>query len=104
MSTYQNFSLTDLIPFISQLKEIFFNWLVLDDIDRCHLEYIVENNENKGIKPLILALEQWDHFQNYGAPGVEMEFVSCDNDTLRKIVESSIILNDIILNMKSQKY
>ncbi|KAL5245244.1 hypothetical protein ACI65C_012654 [Semiaphis heraclei] len=105
MSAYQNvFSLTDLIPFISQLKEIYFNWLTLDDIDRYRLKYVVEHNENKEIKTLVLALEQWDHFQNYGAPGVEMEFVNCDDNTLRDIVESSIVLNEIILNMKRQKY
>lgn len=39
-----------------------------------------------------------------GAPGVEMEFVNCDDNTLRDIVESSIVLNEIILNMKRQKY
>lgn len=39
-----------------------------------------------------------------GAPGVEMEFVSCDNNTLREVVESSIILNAIILDMECSKY
>lgn len=39
-----------------------------------------------------------------GAPGVEMEFVSCDNNTLRQVLESSIVLNELILEMDSQKY
>jgi len=39
-----------------------------------------------------------------GAPGVEMEFVSCDNTILREVVESSIVLNGIILDMECQKY
>jgi len=90
MSAYRNVvSITDLIPFgktyiinyqhfkyimnfilplVSQLKEMFFNWLTLDDNDRCRLKYIVEQNENKEIKPMVLALEQWDYFQNYGMP------------------------------------
>ncbi|XP_022166149.1 uncharacterized protein LOC111030786 [Myzus persicae] len=105
MSAYQNVvSLTDLIPFVSQLKEMFFNWLTLDNINRNRLKFIVEQNENKEIKPMVLALELWDNFQNYGAPGVEMDFVSCDNNTLREVVESSIILNEIILDMERQKY
>lgn len=33
-----------------------------------------------------------------------MDFVSCDNNTLREVVESSIILNEIILDMERQKY
>lgn len=39
-----------------------------------------------------------------GAPGVEMESVSCDNNTLREVVESSIVLNEIILDMECQNY
>jgi len=39
-----------------------------------------------------------------GAPGVEMEFVSCDNNTLREVLESSIVLNELILEMDCQKY
>ncbi|XP_025201804.1 uncharacterized protein LOC112599204, partial [Melanaphis sacchari] len=98
MSAYRNVvSLTDLIPFISQLKEMFFNWLTLDNFNRKHLKFIVEQNKNKEIKTMVLALEQWDHFQNYGAPGVEIEFVNCDNNTLREVIESSIVLNEIIL-------
>jgi len=45
---------------------MFFNWLSLDDINRNRLKFIVEQNENKEIKPMVLDLEQWDHFQNYG--------------------------------------
>lgn len=55
-----------ILSLVSQLKEIYFNWLTLDDIDRYRLKYVVEHNENKEIKTLVLALEQWDHFQNYG--------------------------------------
>jgi len=33
-----------------------------------------------------------------------MEFVSCDNNTLREVVESSIVLNEIILDMRCQKF
>jgi len=29
-----------------------------------------------------------------------MESVSCDNNTLREVVESSIVLNEIILDME----
>ncbi|XP_060841978.1 uncharacterized protein LOC132922456 [Rhopalosiphum padi] len=105
MSAYRSVvSLTDLIPFVSQLKEMFFNWLTLDNCNRERLKFIVENNKNTEIKTMVLALEQWDHFQNYGAPGVEMEFVSCDNTILREVVESSIVLNGIILDMECQKY
>eukprot|EP00102_Acyrthosiphon_pisum_P018351 XP_008190074.1 PREDICTED: uncharacterized protein LOC103311950 [Acyrthosiphon pisum] len=101
MSAFRNLvSLTDLIPFVSQLKEMFFNWLTLDDINRNRLKLIVEQNEYKEIKPMVLALEQWDRLQDYGAPGVEMESVSCDNNTLREVVESSIVLNEIILDME----
>jgi len=45
---------------------MFFNWLTLDDINRNRLKFIVEQNENKEIKPMVLALEQWDRLQNYG--------------------------------------
>jgi len=45
---------------------MFFNWLTLDDINRNRLKFIVEQNENKDIKPMVLALEQWDRLQNYG--------------------------------------
>ncbi|XP_028044494.1 uncharacterized protein LOC114253696 [Rhopalosiphum maidis] len=104
MSAYRSVvSLTDLIPFVSQLKEMFFNWLTLDNCNRERLKFIVENNKNTEIKTMVLALEQWDHFQNYGAPGVEMEFVSCDNTILGEVVESSIVLNGIILDMECQK-
>ncbi|KAL4120481.1 hypothetical protein QTP88_013166 [Uroleucon formosanum] len=106
MSACRNIvSLTDLIPFVSQLKEMFFNWLTLDEKKRNCLKFIVEQNENKEIKlMIILALEQWNRLQNYGAPGVEMESVSCDNNTLREVVESSIVLNEIILDMECQNY
>jgi len=30
---------------VSQLKEMFFNWLTLDDINRKRLKFIVEQNE-----------------------------------------------------------
>lgn len=36
-----------------------------------------------------------------GAPGVEMESVVCDENTLLKIVNSSAALNNIILDMKA---
>jgi len=39
-----------------------------------------------------------------GAPGVEMEFVSCDNNTLHEVLGSSIVLNELILEMDCQKY
>jgi len=45
---------------------MFFNWLTLDDINRNRLKFIVEQNENKEIKPMVLALEQWNSLQNYG--------------------------------------
>lgn len=45
---------------------MFFNWLTLDNINRNRLKFIVEQNENKEIKPMVLALELWDNFQNYG--------------------------------------
>lgn len=55
-----------IVSLVSQLKEMFFNWLTLDDINRSRLKFIVEQNENKEIKPMVLALEQWDRLQNYG--------------------------------------
>jgi len=45
---------------------MFFNWLTLDNCNRERLKFIVENNKNTEIKTMVLALEQWDHFQNYG--------------------------------------
>lgn len=57
-----------IISLVSQLKEVFFNWLTLDENKRNRLKFIVEQNENKEIKPLILALEQWNRLQNYGMP------------------------------------
>ncbi|KAF0760039.1 Uncharacterized protein FWK35_00014133 [Aphis craccivora] len=105
MSSCRNVvSLTDLIPFVSQLKEMFFKWLTLDNFNRERLKFIIEQNKNTEVKTMVLALEQWDHFQNYGAPGVEMEFVSCDNNTLHEVLGSSIVLNELILEMDCQKY
>ena len=55
-----------IVSLVSQLKEMFFNWLTLDDINRNRLKLIVEQNEYKEIKPMVLALEQWDRLQDYG--------------------------------------
>jgi len=45
---------------------MFFKWLTLDNFNRERLKFVIEQNKNKEIKTMILALEQWDHFQNYG--------------------------------------
>lgn len=58
-----------IVSLVSQLKEMFFNWLTLDEKKRNCLKFIVEQNENKEIKlMIILALEQWNRLQNYGMP------------------------------------
>jgi hypothetical protein len=49
---------------VPQLKDIFFHWVNLDDNNRRHLKFLAEQNKNIGIKPMILALEQWENLQN----------------------------------------
>lgn len=45
---------------------MFFKWLTLDNFNRERLKFIIEQNKNTEVKTMVLALEQWDHFQNYG--------------------------------------
>ncbi|VVC39419.1 Hypothetical protein CINCED_3A021297 [Cinara cedri] len=100
MSAYHNANiLTDLIPFVPQLKELFFYWATLDDYNRNQLKFLVEQNQNTQIKPMVIALEKWDCLQNYGAPGVEMESVIYDNNGLHEVVKSSTVLIEIIHNL-----
>ncbi|XP_050431944.1 uncharacterized protein LOC126840328 [Adelges cooleyi] len=92
--------LRDLIPFVSEMKETFQNWVMLNEHQQNHLKNLVEQDTStEFIKPMLLALEEWDSLQRYGAPGVDLDFVACDNTSLQEVVKTSVFLNETILQL-----
>lgn len=60
------FNIINLFAIVPPFKELFLCWATLDDYNRNHLKCLVEQNQNIDIKSMVVALEEWDHLQNYG--------------------------------------